>query len=131
MGSRVSIMKSICLAVVCLIFAWTANANAAASLSDNFWLLGNFTQNVPCKGDGSDPVEVKVTVSATQIDSKLGVCTFLDAKEDGKTLKAHVDCQLPSGPYMGEIIFTQKSANVIDFADGNKAYTSILYRCPK
>ena len=131
MGSRVSIMKNTSLAVVCFVFALTPRANAATSLSENFWLLGNFTQNVPCKGDGSDPVEVKVTVSATQIDSKLGVCTFLDAKEDGKTLKAHVDCQLPSGPYMGEIIFTQKSANVIDFADGNKAYTSILYRCPK
>jgi len=131
MGNRVSIMKNTCLAVACSIFALTARANAATSLSEDFWLLGNFTQNVPCKGDGSDPVEVKVTVSATQIDSKLGVCTFLDAKEDGKTLKAHVDCQLPSGPYMGEIIFTQKSANVIDFADGNKAYTSILYRCPK
>jgi hypothetical protein len=118
-------------AIACLVFALTASANAATTLSDSFWLLGNFTQNVPCKGDGSDPVEVKVTVSTTQIDSKLGICTFLDAKEDGKTLKAQVDCQLPSGPYMGEIVFTQKSANVIDFADSNKAYTSVLYRCPK
>jgi hypothetical protein len=124
-------MKNIYPTVVCFVFALTASANAATSLSDDFWLLGNFTQNVPCKGDGSDPVEVKVKVSTSQIDSKLGVCTFLDAKEDGKTLKAQVDCQLPSGPYLGEIIFTQKSANVIDFADSNKAYTSILYRCPK
>jgi len=124
-------MKNIYPTVVCFVFALTASANAATSLSDDFWLLGNFTQNVPCKGDGSDPVEVKVKVSTTEIDSKLGVCTFLDAKEDGKTLKAQVDCQLPSGPYLGEIIFTQKSANVIDFADSNKAYTSILYRCPK
>ena len=67
------------------------------------------------------------TVSANLTNSTL----LANPPVDAKTLKAQVDCQLPSGPYLGEIIFTQKSANVIDFADSNKAYTSILYRCPK
>lgn len=111
-------------------FALTAGASAAP-LSDNFWLLGNFTQNVPCKGDGSDAAEVKVKVTTTEIDLKVGTCTFLDTKEDSKTLKAHVECQFPAGPLMGDITFTQKSNNTIDFVDSDKTYTATLYRCPK
>jgi len=123
-------MKFVYPLIGCIILALTAGTNAA-SLSDDFWLLGNFTQNVPCKGDGSDPAELKVKVTTTEIDSKVGVCTFLDTKEDGKTVKAHVECQFPAGPLMGDVTFTQKTDNTVDFIDGNKLYTAVLYRCPK
>ncbi|HXX03197.1 MAG TPA: hypothetical protein VEJ37_02605 [Xanthobacteraceae bacterium] len=123
-------MKPVYPLIGCIILALTAAASAA-SLSDDFWLLGSFTQNVPCKGDGSDPAELKVKVTTTEIDSKVGVCTFLDTKEDGKTVKAHVECQFPAGPLMGDVTFTQKTDNTVDFVDGNKLYTAVLYRCPK
>ncbi len=113
-----------------LTLVMAAGANAAP-LSDDFWLLGNFTQNVPCKGDGTDPPELKVHVTPTEIDSKVGVCTFLDAKEDGKSVKAHVECQFPAGPLIGDITFTMKPNNTIDFVDRDKTYTATLYRCPK
>ncbi len=125
------LMKIIYPIIGCITLALAANANAAASLSDDFWLLGNFTQNVPCKGDGSDPAEAKVQISAQQIESKIGVCTFLDTKEDTKSIKLHVECQFPAGPLMGEITFTQKPNNTIDFVDRDKTYTATLYRCPK
>ncbi len=32
---------------------------------------------------------------------------------------------------MGDITFTQKSNNAIDFVDSDKNYTAKLYRCPK
>ena len=58
------------------IFALTSGALAdSTGLSEKSWLLGNFTQNGPCKGDGSDPVELKVRIDTHQIDSKSGVCT--------------------------------------------------------
>ena len=123
-------MKLVYPLIGCIILALTASASAA-SLSDDFWLLGSFTQNVPCKGDGNDPAELKVKVTTTEIDSKVGVCTFLDTKEDGKTVKAHVECQFPAGPLMGDVTFTQKTDNTVDFVDGNKLYTAVLYRCPK
>jgi len=123
-------MKPVYPLIGCIILALTAAASAA-SLSDDFWLLGSFTQNVPCKGDGSDPAELKVKVTTTEIDSKVGVCTFLDTREDGKTVKAHVECQFPAGPLMGDVTFTQKTDNTVDFVDGNKLYTAVLYRCPK
>lgn len=103
----------------------------ADGLPDGFWLLGNFTQNVPCKGDGSDPVELKVKISTDQIDSKVGVCKFLDVKADDKSVSTHVECQFPAGPLMGDITFTRKPNDTIDFVDRDKTYTATLYRCPK
>lgn len=123
-------MKFMYPLIGCAALALTAGANAAL-LSDNFWLLGSFTQNVPCRGDGTDPPELKVKVTTTEIDSKAGVCTFLDAEEDGKSLRAHVECQFPAGPLMGDITFTRKANNTIAFVDRDKTYTATLYRCPK
>jgi hypothetical protein len=114
----------------CVTLALTAGANAA-SLPDDFWLLGNYTQNVPCKGDGSDPAELRVKISTQEIDSKVGVCTFLDTKADSNSVKAHVECQFPAGPLMGDITFTQKSDKTVNFVDDNKLYNAVLYRCPK
>jgi hypothetical protein len=123
-------MKILYPLVGCIALAFTAAAGAG-SLSNDFWLLGNYTQNVPCKGDGSDPTDLQVRISTQEIDSKVGVCTFLDTKEDGKSIKAHVECQFPAGPLMGDITFTRKPDNTVDFVDDNKLYNAVLYRCPK
>lgn len=123
-------MKIIFPLIGCITLATGAGANAGP-LPDDSWLLGNFTQNVLCKGDGTDPVELKVKVTTTEIDSKVGICTFLDAKADTKSVKAHVECQFPAGPLMGDITFTMKPNNTIDFVDRDKTYTATLYRCPK
>jgi hypothetical protein len=104
---------------------------SANPLPDDFWLLGDFTQNAPCKGDGTDPPEIKVKVTTEQIDSKVGVCKFLDAKPDGNRVNTHVECQFPAGPLMGDITFTQKPDGKIDFIDRDKTYKATLYRCPK
>jgi hypothetical protein len=125
------LMKIVYPIIACIALALAASASAATSLSDDFWLLGNFTQNVPCKGDGTDPAEAKVEVSTQQIESKIGICTFLDTKEDSKSVKLRVECQFPAGPLMGEITFTQKPNNTIDFIDRDKTYNATLYRCPK
>jgi hypothetical protein len=106
-------------------------AASAGTLADNFWLLGNYTQNKPCKGDGSDAAELKVKISTEEINSKVGICKFLDAKPDGNRINTHVECQFPAGPLMGDITFTMKPNNTIDFVDRDKTYTATLYRCPK
>jgi len=106
-------------------------AASAGTLADNFWLLGNYTQNKPCKGDGRDAAELKVKISTEEINSKVGICKFLDAKPDGNRINTHVECQFPAGPLMGDITFTMKPNNTIDFVDRDKTYTATLYRCPK
>ena len=123
-------MKVMYPLVVALAFALTTGADADP-LPEDFWLLGDFTQNAPCKGDGTDPPEIKVKVTPQQIDSKVGVCKFLDAKPDGKRVNTHVECEFPAGPLMGDITFTPRPDNTIEFVDRDSTYKAVLYRCPK
>ena len=103
-----------------------------AGLSDkSSWLLGNFTQNAPCKGDGSDPAELKVRIAADQIESKSGVCNFLTVTPDGGRLKANMECHFPAGPLIGDVTFTRKANGTIDVVDRDNDYNAVLYRCPK
>jgi hypothetical protein len=123
-------MKFVYPLVACVSLVLAAGASADP-LADDFWLLGDFTQNVPCKGDGSDLADLKVKISTQKIDSKMGVCKFLDAKPDGKRVNTHVECQFPAGPLMGDVTFTQKgNSNTVDIVDRDKTFTATLYRCP-
>jgi hypothetical protein len=126
-------MKAIYTLIGLLIFLVTADAHAGSGvpLTDDFWLVGDFTQNLPCKGDGSDPAEAKVKIVSDQIVSKVGICKFLNAKLEGKRLKATMECQFPAGPLVGDVTFTQKTNSTIDFIDRDNNYTATLHRCPK
>lgn len=114
----------------CVAVALIAGAGAA-SAEDDFPLTGSYTQNVPCKGDGTDPSELKVKISPQEIDSHVAVCTFLNTKHDGNSVKAHVQCQFPRGPLMGDITFKIRPDQTIEFIDRDKNYSAVLYRCPK
>ncbi len=103
----------------------------AASAEDDFPLTGDYTQNVPCKGDGTDAREVKVKISPQQIDSKVAVCTFLDTRREGSRIDAHVQCQFPRGPLMGDVTFKIRPDRSVEFVDRDKNYSAILYRCPQ
>ena len=117
---------------IILVLANTTNAPAASKLlSSDHWLLGEFTQNAPCKGDGTDPAELKARISTDQIESKAGVCKFLDTQPEANRLKAHALCQFPAGPLIGDFTFTRKDNGTIDFVDRDGTYTAILYRCCK
>jgi hypothetical protein len=61
-----------------------AQADSAGLNEKSSWLLGNFTQNAPCKG------ELKVRIAADQIESKSGVCDFLAVTQEGNRLKANM-----------------------------------------
>jgi len=110
----------------------TVNEPASSkSLNADFWLFGEFTQNVPCRGDGRDPAELKARISPDQIEAEAGVCTFLDTRSEADRLKAHALCQFPAGPLIGDFTFTKKPDGTIDFVDRDGTYTAILYRCSK
>src|SRR5580658_9575214 len=81
---------------------------AAPSAADDFPLAGNYTQNVACKGDGTDPATAKVSISPQEIVSNVGVCTVLDIKKNPDNYFAHVECKFAGGPLMGDITFTPK-----------------------
>jgi hypothetical protein len=106
-------------------------AGAGPALADDdFPLVGNYTQNVPCKGDGSDPATAMVKISPKEIVSNVGACAILDTKHDGNTITAHVECKFPAGPLMGNISFTPHPDHTIDFVDREGNYKAVLHRCP-
>jgi hypothetical protein len=102
-----------------------------AALADDFTLVGNYTQNVVCKGDGSDQATAKVTISPQEIISSVGVCTILDRKSNGPSISAHVECKFAGGPLIGDITFTPRPDNTIEFIDRDMTYKAVLYRCPQ
>jgi hypothetical protein len=104
----------------------TANANPAPDE-----LTGTYTQNAPCKGDGTDPAEVQVRISRNRIDSKVSVCTFQDIKQVGPQIDARLQCHFPSGPLIGDVSFTIKPDDTVSLIDKEKNYQAILYRCSK
>jgi hypothetical protein len=115
----------------CIVLASVSvGISSAAAAADDFPLAGNYTQNVACKGDGSDPAAAKVMISAQVIISNVGVCTILDTKKDGDSYAAHVECKFPSGPLMGNITFTPRPDNTVEFIDRDMTYKAVLYRCP-
>ena len=86
-----------------------APADSAALSEKSSWLLGNFTQNAPCKGDGSDPAELKVRIAAELMESKSGICNFLSVTSEPNRLKANMECHFPAGPLIGDVTFTMKA----------------------
>ena len=117
--------------LVILMFTTVNEPASSKSLGSDFCLFGEFTQNVPCRGDGSDPAELKAWISPDQIEAKAGVCKFLDTRSEADRLKAQALCQFPAGPLIGDFTFTKKPDGTIDFVDRDGTYTAILYRCSK
>jgi hypothetical protein len=102
----------------------------SALAGDDFPLTGSYTQNVPCKGDGSDPKSAQVKISPQEIVSNMGICTILNTTQEGNTFNEHVECKFASGPIMGDISFTPRPDKTLDFVDRDGNYKAILHRCP-
>jgi hypothetical protein len=115
----------------CLLALAALTFSNAAIAADDFPLTGKYTQNVACKGDGTDAETAKVTISPQEIVSNVGVCTILDTKHNGGSILAHVECKFPSGPLLGDITFTPRPDNTIEFVDRDGTYKAVLYPCPK
>ena len=123
--------KSIHPLAGCIALALVAAAVPRGALADDdLPLIGNYTQNMPCKGDGTDPATAKVTISAQEIVSNVGVCSILGTKRDGESMLLHVECKFAGGPLMGDISFTPRPDNTIEFVDRDMTYKAILHRCP-
>jgi hypothetical protein len=111
--------------------ALAVGSGAAVAADDEFPLTGKYTQNVACKGDGTDAQDVLVTISPKEIVSNVGVCTILDAKRDGTAFDVHIECKFPAGPLIGDINFKPRPDKTIEFIDRDGNYKAVLYRCPK
>jgi len=104
---------------------------AMASLplaADDFPLVGSYTENEPCKAD--TPAAGRVTITPTEIDSPMGLCKILEVKRNGNTFAVQVECSGPAGNQMlGNVTFTMREDQTIDFSDQDQSYKSVLHRC--
>jgi len=73
-------------------------------LADDLPLSGNYTQNVVCKGDGTDPVAVRGSRSRPRRSSPISApARFLDTTREGRHFAVRVECKFASGPLMGQL----------------------------
>jgi len=85
---------------------------------DDFPLVGTYTENQVCKGDGSDSGVSRVKITGRDIDSVFGLCTILSRKREGATFAVHVECKGPGGSQMlGDVNFTPRDDKIVDFSD--------------
>lgn len=107
-------------------------AGTSARAEDDFPIAGTYTENQVCKGDSSDASASRVKIGPKEIESSVfGLCTIRNRKRDGNKFFVNVECKGPGGAVMvGEVTFTIRDSNTLDFADQDNTYKAILYKCP-
>ena len=107
-------------------------AATALQAEEDFAIAGTYTENQVCTGDGSGSNVSRVKISAKEIESSVfGLCTIRDRKREGNKFSVHVECKGPGGAVMlGEVSFTIRDINTLDFADQDNTYKAVLHKCP-
>jgi hypothetical protein len=125
-----SVIKSFVVVVGVLVLAGLTATQVRAE--DDFPIIGTYTENQVCKNDGSDAGVSRVKINPKEIDSSVfGVCAILSKKREANKISVHVECKGPGGSVMlGDVSFTIRDSNTLDFADQDNTYKAVLYKCP-
>jgi hypothetical protein len=103
----------------------------AAGAEDAFPIAGLYTKDRVCKGDGTDPADVRVKLDKKSIDSSFGLCELSEHRRNGNTFSAVVSCKDPLGGFLvSGITFKLRPDKALDFSDQYETYSAVLYRCP-
>jgi hypothetical protein len=107
-------------------------AATSVRAEDDFPITGTYTENQICKGDSSDANLSRVKIGAKEIESSVfGLCTIRNRKRDGNKFSVSVECKGPGGAVMvGDVTFTIRDSNTLDFADQDNTYKAVLHKCP-
>jgi hypothetical protein len=107
-----------------------AVAAAPAPADDDFPVVGTYSKDLPCEGDGSRRPELRVKISRSQIESTMGLCNILNRRREGKAFHVHLQCKLQSDQViLGDVTFTPRADGALDFDDQDHTSPAILYRC--
>jgi hypothetical protein len=102
----------------------------SALAEDGFPLEGVFTQNEPCRGNGSQQPALVVKITPQDVSYSGGVCSIDNKQQDGDSLSMRVTCKFTSGAVMASgVTFTKKDANTFGMAQQEGSYRAVLYRC--
>jgi hypothetical protein len=120
-------LASVALLTVCL-----GTGAAPAQTPDASAIAGTYLENQVCKGDGSDPADKRIKITATAIDSSFGLCTLQDPRRDSNKFTYQVICKDPAGGSLSsDVNFTVIDATTLDFSDQYETYRAKLYKCPQ
>src|SRR5580704_13122188 len=104
---------------------------SCAFAEGDFPIEGIFTQNEPCRGDGSQQEFQRVKVTAQDVSYSGGICSIDSKQQDGDSLAMRVTCKFTSGAVMASAVtFTKKDNNTFDMAQNEGTYKAVLHRCP-
>lgn len=111
-------------AVVAMVMAMGAWAG------EEFPIAGTYTQEVPCRGDGSDLEDLRVKITPREITYSGGVCALSDETRTGNRVSVRATCRQPGGVTLtGDITFTIRDDTTVDMADQDNNYSFVLHKC--
>jgi len=97
---------------------------------DELPIVGTYSKDQVCKGDGSDPADVLVKITSKAIESSLGSCAILDKKRKGKSISLQVECKIPGDlVLLSDVTFTLRNDNGLDFIDEYNTSPAVLHKC--
>jgi hypothetical protein len=115
-----------------LVFAMLASAlaSAPACAEDDFPLAGTFIKDQACSGAAAKRNDLRVKISRELIESSMGVCKILNRDRHGNAFALHVECKIPGDQIiLGDVTFTIRDRNTVDFDDQDHTSPAVLYRC--
>ena len=97
----------------------------------DFPIEGIYTQNEPCRGDGSKQEFLRVKITPQDVSYAGGICSIDTRQQDADKLGMKVTCKFKSGAVMSSTIsFTKKDNNTFDMAQQEGGtYKAVLHRC--
>lgn len=108
---------------------WMMFAAPAANADEI--IEGQYRQNGPCRGDSSDPANLKVIITPKQISYSGGVCSIDSRRMDGQAVILQVVCKFRSGRSLGaEISLTPRQKNILHMSQQDGGFEADLYKCP-
>src|SRR5262249_30899160 len=123
------VLKSVSRALTAVAVILLA-ASAPLAADDDFPIVGTYTKDQVCKGDGSDRADLLVKITRVNIESSMGFCAILNRRRDGRTVFVHLECKLPGDlTILGDVTFKQRDDNALDFDDQDHISPAVLYKC--
>ena len=99
---------------------------------DDLTIVGTYSKDQVCRGDGSDPADTLVKITSKAIESNMGSCSILGQKRKGKSFSMQVECKIPGDlVLLSDVTFTLRSDNTLDFVDEYNTSPAILHKCGK
>ena len=122
------VLKTVCSALA--IIAVIAAVSAPVAADDDFPIIGTYTKDQVCKGDGSDRADLLVKITRADIQSTMGFCAILNKRRDGRTISVQLECKVPGDlTLLGDVTFKQRDDNTLDFDDQDHTSPAVLYKC--